>query len=169
MGAMSRNKGAQFEREIAGRLLGLTGVTFKRNLSQTQSAEQSDLIPDDPDWPFELELKRYAEGDKCLDAWKAQVSKAAQRTGRIPAVIYRFDRRDTRVCVHWRAFGETADKWADIDLEGLCYLAGELMADASLTNSGLGRGVDSPRDRSSRRTQAAQPLRQTEKQTEQSE
>ncbi len=125
----SRDKGASFERRIAGQLLGLTGITFKRNLVQTQQAGQSDLIPDDPAWPFELECKFYKEGNSCAKAWRDQAMASAKRTGRIPAVIYKFNNMPVRVSVPFAAWGDgNMSQWAEIDLEGLAYLAGEIMA-----------------------------------------
>lgn len=58
----SRTKGAQFEREVAKLLLLELGISFKRDLRQYQTGGHGDLIPDDPAFPFELELKRYAHG-----------------------------------------------------------------------------------------------------------
>jgi hypothetical protein len=164
----SRNKGAAFERAIAAQLFGLTGVSFKRNLTQYQTVDQSDLAPSDPAWPFEIECKRYADGTGCKPAWRTQAAKAASTTGRIPCVIYKFDQRDITVSVPLAAFaaamgGEApADKWAEISLESLAYLAGEIMA----TNSDKGRG-ESPRDRSSRRALVATTPRQTGEATSQ--
>ena len=132
----SRNKGAQFERQIAGQLFGLTGVSFRRNLTQYQTTEESDLLPDDPAWPFAIEAKRYADGTGCKPAWRKQATEAAAKLNRFPCVIYRFDRRDTMVSVPVeaiaQAFGCTkhtaCTEWAEISLEGLAYLAGEIMA-----------------------------------------
>ena len=130
----SRNKGASFERQIAAQLHGLTGVSFKRNLEQYQAVDHSDLTPDDPAWPFALECKRYADGTGCKPAWRAQATKAAAKLNRIPCVIYKFDRRDTWVSVPLAAFNaafggsDDTGQWAEITLEGLAYLAGEIMA-----------------------------------------
>lgn len=131
----SRNKGAAYERDIAARLLGLTGITFKRDLEQYRSGERGDLVPDDPAWPFVLELKRYASGTGCKPAWREQATTAANAAHRFPAVIYRFDRRDDRVAVPLEAiaaaFGEGhigSTEWAEITIEGLAYLAAEIMA-----------------------------------------
>lgn len=164
----SRNKGSAFERDIAARLFGLTGVSFKRDLEQYRATDHGDLIPDDPAWPFVLECKRYAAGNGCKAAWRAQAVKAAASVNRFPCVIYKYDRRDIVVSVPFSAFAATLngdaspDKWAEIDLEGLAYLAGEIMA----TNSDKGRG-ESPRDRSSRRALVATTPRQTGEATSQ--
>ena len=133
--ANSRQKGAQFERTIAAELFGLTGVSFKRNLEQYQTKDLGDLTPDNPAWPFSLELKRYASGKTCKPAWRVQASTAAQAAQKFPAVIYKYDRGDTTVSVPFaaiaKAFGEgedTSGEWAEINLAGLAYLASEIMA-----------------------------------------
>lgn len=166
----SRNKGSAFERDIAGRLFGLTGVSFKRDLEQYRATDHGDLIPDDPAWPFVLECKRYAAGNGCKAAWRAQAVKAAASVNRFPCVIYKYDRREIIVSVPVEAIAQAFDcqkhtactEWAEITLEGLAYLASEIMA----TNSDKGRG-ESPRDRSSRRALVATTLRQTGEATSQ--
>lgn len=133
----SRAKGARFEREIAARLEGLTGIRFQRNLEQVRAVDHCDLIPDDADWPFSLELKRYASGTGCKPEWRAQAQRAAEKNGKIPAVVYQFDRRDTFVSVPIAALGLALGKtwrepgWAEITLEGLAYMAGEIMAESA--------------------------------------
>jgi hypothetical protein len=131
----SRAKGARFERDTAAQLEALTGVRFRRNLKQTQEKDEPDLLPDDPAWPFSLELKRYATGTGCKPGWKAQAMRAAEKNGLIPVVVYQYDRRDVHVALPMsaigRAFGqEWPEKdWAEITLEALAYLAGEIMAE----------------------------------------
>lgn len=131
----SRAKGAAYERQIAAKLFGLTGITFKRDLDQYRQNCLGDLIPDDPAWPFTLELKRYAEGTGCKAAWREQATKAAEAAKRFPAVIYRFDRRDDRVSVPleviFAALGDShagTTEWAEISVEGLAFIAAEIMA-----------------------------------------
>jgi hypothetical protein len=132
----SRAKGAVFERTIAARLEGLTGISFKRNLEQVRAVDHCDLLPSDPAWPFSLELKRYATGTGCKPEWRRQAERAAEKTGLIPAVVYQFDRRDVFVSVPLAAIGKALGQdwpetgWAEITLEGLAYVAGELMAGA---------------------------------------
>lgn len=129
-GAHSRNKGATFEREIASVLFSQLGITFKRELEQYRAGEKGDLVPSNPDFPFSIECKRYASGAGCLPAWRVQSVAAATATGKRPAVIYRFDRQSTRVSVPLSALCAAwpADQWADLTLEGFCFLARELMA-----------------------------------------
>ena len=131
----SRNKGATFERQIATQLFGLTGVTFKRDLEQYRAADHGDLLPDDQAWPFVIECKKYATGTGCKPAWRAQATAAANATGRFPAVVYKFDRRDVWVSVPVAAIAAAFDRkdtecteWAEVTMEGLAYLAAEIMA-----------------------------------------
>jgi hypothetical protein len=132
--ANSRNKGAAFEREIAGRLFGLTGVNFKRDLEQYRSADHGDLIPDDASFPFVIECKRYAVGKACKPAWRDQARKAALAANKLPCVVYKFDRAEVWVSVPFAAiaaaFGgsDTPDEWAETTIEGLAFLASEIMA-----------------------------------------
>lgn len=119
-----RNKGATFEREIANMLFFELGITFKRDLRQYQEADHGDLIPDDPAFPFELELKRYADGPiNGPSKWWQQVTTAANKTGKRPALIYRYDRQSIRVVVELQGIR------CNISFEDFCYLAREIMAD----------------------------------------
>ena len=94
----SRNKGAAFERDIAKILNEFfieEGIDYqtKRNLDQYQQKDQCDL-----DMPhFAVECKFYKEGDLLRPAWWDQVCKSCN--GKIPALIYKFNRRPIRVCV----------------------------------------------------------------------
>ena len=94
----SRNKGAQFERDIAKILNEFfieEGIDYqtKRNLDQYQQKDLCDL-----DMPFfAVECKFYKEGDLLRPAWWTQVCKSSN--GKIPALIYKFNRRPIRVCV----------------------------------------------------------------------
>ena len=131
----SRAKGARVERDIAQTLEGLTGVKFLRNLEQSRSADQGDLIPDDPDWPFSIEIKARAAGISCLAAWKAQSARSAEACGKLPAVVFKFDRQPIRVAVPFSAIcapftphSGAEDEWAEITLQGLAYIAAEIMA-----------------------------------------
>ena len=125
--ADSRNKGASFEREVAKLLvleLGM-GISFKRDLRQYQTSGHGDLIPSDPAFPFELELKRYAKGPiSGTDKWWQQVTTAANKTGKRPALIYRYDRQPIRCVVEMQGIR------CNISFEDFCYLAREIMADA---------------------------------------
>ncbi len=137
MSAMSRNKGATYERDVARELHGLTGIAFKRNLEQVREDAHGDLVTDEAAWPFTIECKRKAVKSS-LPAWRAQASAAARKAGKLAVVVYRFDREPTRVSVPFEAIGAAfgggpgdCDLWAETTLEGLAYLAREIMARTS--------------------------------------
>jgi len=138
MTAKSRDKGAAFELEIAKALHALTGITFRRNLTQWQQRDRCDLLPDDPAWPFSIECKRAAELNGMLGTWQAQAATAAKREDLFPVVVFRLDKARTRVSVPMEAIGAAfggapgdCDLWVETDLDGLAYLARELMAESS--------------------------------------
>jgi Holliday junction resolvase len=129
----SKNKGATFERQVGIALELELGIAFKRNLEQSREADHADLIADDPDFPFVIECKRYA-GGSFQSAWWAQVNKAATAAGKIPCVIYKFDRKDIQVAVDWRAIaamtgvGLNDDGLIHMNLASFCFVAREIMA-----------------------------------------
>lgn len=134
----SRNKGAAFERAIGTELHALTGITFKRDLEQYRAADHGDLLADDADWPFVVECKAYAEGRTCLPAWKAQATKAAVTAGKMPCVVYKFNRVPVRAAVPWVVMSKAfdlenvgPDDWFECSLEGLAFLAREIMSGKS--------------------------------------
>lgn len=94
----SRNKGAAFERDIAKILNGFfadNDIDFqtKRNLDQYQQKDLCDL-----DIPFHaVECKFYKEGEWLKSAWWDQVCSASD--GKIPVLIFKFNRRPIRVCI----------------------------------------------------------------------
>jgi hypothetical protein len=119
----SRVKGATFERDIAKLLFLELGISFKRDLRQYQTSGHGDLIPSDPAFPFELELKKYAKGPiNGPDKWWEQVCTAAKKSNKLPALIYRYDRQPIRVVVELQGIR------CNISFEDFCYLAREIMA-----------------------------------------
>ena len=134
----SRNKGAAFERAIAKDLFLLTGINFKRDLEQYRSQDHGDLIADCEAWPFVIECKAYASGKSCRDAWKAQATAAAVAVGKMPCVVYKFNNCPVRVAVPWvvmsKALGLSVgpNDWFECSLEGLAFLAGEIMAGSEI-------------------------------------
>jgi hypothetical protein len=99
----SRNKGAGFEREIANKLNDFfvdIGVDYKtkRNLNQYQEKDQCDL-----DLPFHaVECKFYKEGNWIRPGWWEQVCSSSN--GKIPTLVFKFNRRPIRVCIPLYAF-----------------------------------------------------------------
>jgi hypothetical protein len=127
----SRAKGAQFERWCATELEDQLGIKFRRNLEQYQEADHGDLLPErGSNFPFSIECKRYKQGDGMRPDWWGQAKRAADKVGKLPCVIYKFDRRDVRVVVPLHAvMGETADNGfvTVMDFEAFCYLCREMM------------------------------------------
>jgi len=129
----SRNKGATFEREVAKLLEAELGVSFKRDLEQYRAGDHGDLIPDDDAFPFVIECKRYAKGNGCQPRWWEQASRAATSVGKLPCVIYKYDREDIRCVVPFTAFSNVfgsdceCDYHMEINFEAFCYLAREMM------------------------------------------
>lgn len=140
MSALSRNKGAAFERLVAKELFAELGITFKRKLDQYQERGLSDLTPSDPAFPFLIECKH---ANRWQSAWWAQASSAS-RQGLYPALIYRLTGKSIVVRVPVASFCEAAGGralagWCETDLATFCALARELMAvRATLTDEGAG-------------------------------
>ena len=92
----SRNKGKGGELEVCRWLNdhvgSVLGCEFKRTLAQTQEAGQADIVCTNPNWEFEIEVKRYAR-DASPYQWWRQVKKAATRSGNIPVLWMRKDRQ----------------------------------------------------------------------------
>ena len=128
-----RNKGAAFEREIGGLLYDELGIKFKRDLEQYRAADHGDLLADDPAFPFVIECKRYASGTGCKPAWWDQAQAAANAVGKMPAVIYKYDRRDIRCVVEFTALYKMigssfeSDHQAEMTLGAFCYIVREIM------------------------------------------
>ena len=124
-----RNKGASFEREVANMLRDELGIGFKRNLEQYRTAGHADLIPDDPAFPFTLELKRYKDGPiGGAPAWWDQASGAADLDGKMPCLIYKYDRKPMRCVIPLAALTECDhDYTVEVDFETFCFIAREAM------------------------------------------
>ena len=122
-----RNKGASFEREVANMLRDELGIGFKRNLEQYRTAGHADLIPDDPAFPFTLELKRYKDGPiGGAPAWWDQASGAADLDGKMPCLIYKYDRKPMRCVIPLAALTDCDhDYTVEVDFETFCYISRE--------------------------------------------
>jgi len=129
-----RNKGSAFERSVAKLLEAELGIAFRRDLEQYRAGDHGDLIADDPDFPFVIECKRYAQGTGCRPNWWAQASAAANAVGKLPCVIYKYDRRDIRCVISFTAVclafdGRCrSDRQVEISLQEFCWVAREIMA-----------------------------------------
>ena len=105
----SRTKGATFEREVAKILNDFfesEGIDYvcKRNLDQYQSKNLCDInIPH-----HAVECKFYKEGDWYQQGWWDQVCKSTD--GRIPVLIFKYNRKPIRVCVPLYAINSEWEK-----------------------------------------------------------
>jgi len=129
-----RQKGAAFEREVAGMLMDELGIQFKREIEQYRQSDLGDLRPVDAAFPFVIECKRYKDG-AVQQAWWDQVCAAADAAKLLPALVYRFDRKPIAVRVPIEAFvqmtnGEHHYDWSynvDMTFRTWCMVARELM------------------------------------------
>ncbi len=94
----SRAKGSHFERSVATCLLEGLGLLFKRDLEQYRQGDRGDLICQDMDFPFVIECKAYQRGTAVKPAWWDQVRAAAKAAGKLPLLVYKYDRAQWR----WR-------------------------------------------------------------------
>jgi hypothetical protein len=106
-----RNKGASYEREIAKMLFDELGIGFKRDLEQYRAGAHADLIADDLDFPFTLELKRYKDGPI--------------GGSKIPCLIYKYDRKQNRCVMPLSAVMDGGQGLIETDLETFCFIVRE--------------------------------------------
>lgn len=138
----SRNKGASYERDVKNRLFDALGLEFRRVLDQWAEAGLPDLVCDDDAFPFVVECKRYKTGSTFASPhhWD-QVCAAATKAGKIPALVYKYDRLPERWRVPIEALtmlatferqpGDGYDwKYAvEMTFDDFCMVARELMCD----------------------------------------
>jgi len=124
-----RNKGASYERAIAQELFNELGIKFKRDLEQYRAGAHADLIADNPYFPFTLELKRYKDGPiGGSPSWWQQVEVAAEREGKLPCLIYKYDRKPDRVVIPLASVMDGGEGQIETDLQTFCFIVRELMA-----------------------------------------
>lgn len=136
----SRNKGASFERDVKNRLHAELGLEFRRVLDQWAEAGLPDLTCEDDAFPFVIECKRYRQGSTFASpAHWDQVCVAAEKAGKIPALVYKFDRLPERwrvpiealamLATFERQVGDGYDwKYAvEMTFNDFCMVARELM------------------------------------------
>ena len=91
----SRAKGANFEREIGNLLVQDLGLKnpVKRILEQTRTKELPDLMMG----RWCIECKRYGDGSEPSEEWWNQVLIASSNDDQIPALVYKFNRKPSKV------------------------------------------------------------------------
>ena len=136
-GKLAKHRGSSFELEIARLLEMELGIKFQRNLEQVRTAGHSDLVPEDPAFPFSLELKRRRAGNYIpAGAWRQAQIASSLHDGSFPCVVYRYDRLAPRAVVPFSAIveGETGSKThnnedqADLSFTAFCKLTREILA-----------------------------------------
>ena len=121
MGAMSRRKGAAFEREIANKIRDNLGFDCKRNLEQYQQG--GDDLSGVPGWS--IECKRYASyvlSDR-KTFWLQCEAQAAAR-GCHPVLIVKQDRKPIQVFVNW--MGPGSDCYEQHDFNSVAEISFDL-------------------------------------------
>lgn len=133
----SRAKGASGEREFAKLVHQHLGVELRRNLEQSrQGGHDLVAIGADPISraldAYAIEVKRYAAITPAMMAefW-SQAEAQAARASKTPALAYRRDREEWRVCVPLRALNGGFGDWpgfewtATLSVEAFCALVRE--------------------------------------------
>jgi len=135
--ANGRQKGAAFERLTCKLLTDELGESFKfrRDLEQYREGQHSDIICDDPNFPFAIECKRYASGE-VRPEWWSQAIEAAERAEKEPALVYKFDRRPIMVRLHIASLSSVwemdHDLWCHVTWDNFIYLCREKLSDRTV-------------------------------------
>jgi len=139
----SRNKGSAFERDCKNRLFAELGLEFRRVLDQWAEAGLPDLVCEDDAFPFVIECKRYKSGSTFANPkhWD-QVCAAAEKAGKMPALVYKYDRLPERwrVPIDAMAMLATSERhgndgydWryaVEMSFEDFCMVCRELLANS---------------------------------------
>ena len=119
----SHRKGGAGERELvteANIHLGAPHNTeFHRNTyNQRREAGHSDIICDDPRFPFAIESKRAKSGS-FKQKWMDQAVEAGKKSQKFPVVAYRFDRKPWQVVLRlgdlMKMYGEADAEFNDLN------------------------------------------------------
>ena len=117
MGAMSRRKGAAFERERPHQIRDNLGYECKRNLEQYQAG--GDDLSGVPGWS--IECKRYASCvPSDLKTFWLQCEAQAAAKGCRPVLIVRQDRKSIQVFINW--VGAGADCYEPSDFRSVAEI-----------------------------------------------
>ncbi len=142
IGRQNRVRGARFENDVARALFDRLGLAFVRD-RRKGGAGRGDLVCEEAAFPVLIECKS-STGTAFLAEWIAQATAAARQTGQWPCIVYRLAGRPMRVRVPMEAIGAAfgggpgdCALWVDTDLDGLAYLAAELMAREALRDAGV--------------------------------
>lgn len=121
MGAMSRRKGAAFEREVANMIRDNLGYDCKRNLEQYQAG--GDDLTGVPGWS--IECKRYAAVTPSeLRTFWLQCEAQAEIKQLRPVLIVKQDRKPIQVYINW--VGPGSDCYEQHDFNSVAQISFEL-------------------------------------------
>ena len=148
----SRNKGSAYERDVKNRLFDALGMDFRRVLDQWAEAGLPDLVCDDDDFPFVIECKRYRSGSTFANPkhWE-QICVAATKAGKLPALVYKYDRLPERwrvpieamaMLATYERHGNDGYDWGyavEMTFDDFCMVCRELLANNQSEASGSGQ------------------------------
>ncbi len=121
MGAMSRRKGATFEREVASLIRDHLGYECKRNLEQYQQG--GDDLSGVPGWS--IECKRYATVKPAdIKLFWLQCEAQASVKGLRPVLFVKQDRKPIQVYINW--LGPGHDCYEQHDINSVAQISFEL-------------------------------------------
>ena len=126
-----RQKGANFERELARMIYDELGIEVKRDLEQYRASDHGDLIGLDG---WTIEAKRYAKnpGGNYKPEWWHQVTSAANADGTQPVLIYRYDRQPVKCVVRLSSINSDyagKDNTATVSFQTWCMIVREGLED----------------------------------------
>lgn len=126
MSINQRNKGKNFELQVARELYAELGIKVERNLEQYRHADHGDLIG----LPFTIECKAYKSGH-WKPEWWGQVKIASAFTGWPPILIYKINYRPIMVVLELglinRNFVDKSDV-VEVSFDTFCMIAREELA-----------------------------------------
>jgi hypothetical protein len=113
-GRHSRNKGAQYERDVAKLFSeAMPGAEVKRGIGQTRSGSEVADVDCPIYWP---ECKRGKKPNP--RAALAQAQEAAAKSGKLPVAVIRDDRAEAFVCLSIDDFLEMVKELWELSNEG---------------------------------------------------
>lgn len=106
MGRSQREKGAQFERDVAKIFSAFVGREVRRHLGQARDGGEDIIVP-----PLTVECKRR-KSLKTIMSWYEQARAASRKIGNapIPVVVMREDSGETMVLMSLTDFLSVADR-----------------------------------------------------------
>lgn len=107
-GARSRNKGKRGELEIVHMLRDELGLSVNRNYKQTAQAQHGDI--EQLVGGLRIEIKN-CKATSNIKAWWQQACCAADKTGGVPCLAYKIERKGWRFVVPMPEAWESGQAW----------------------------------------------------------